>query len=92
MYWGHRFLDVVFASNLIATYALFYWARAEFIFETSMPTPGLHPPSTLAVKKFRVQQSNIRHLSRIWLVVLLQRSGIKEELAAISRHGGQPRS
>jgi hypothetical protein len=38
------------------------------------------------------QRLNTRHIYQSWPAVLLQRSGIKEELAALGRHGGQPHS
>jgi hypothetical protein len=81
-----------FASDLIAAYAIFHWAVAKFICETPTLAPGSRIPSASIASMFEVQRQNTRHVSRIWLVVLLQRNGIKEESAAISRHGGQPRS
>jgi hypothetical protein len=57
-----------------------------------MLMPDVDTPSVFAVIVFGVQWSNTRHVCRVWLAVLLQRSGIKEESSALGRHGGQPRS
>jgi hypothetical protein len=45
-----------------------------------------------ALNMVDVRPLNAHHVVRIRSAVLLQRSGIKEELLALGQHGGQPRS
>ena len=51
-----------------------------------------YTPSATAVNMVGSNGLNTRHASKSWQVVLLQRSGIKEEELAQGQHGGQPRS
>ncbi len=48
--------------------------------------------STKVVTILGMPPLNTRHASKTRQVVLLQRSGIKEEELALGQHGGQPRS